>query len=107
MRDGRPISYRASIVIGADGPSSRVIRSVYPNYRKQIPWFMVGQKFHRIIDCPLDDEYFHFWFHPDLGFYTWSHARGGRQIVGVGFSRGENLNRRHKKFVEYKKSNYR
>jgi hypothetical protein len=40
-------------VIGADGPSSLVVRAVYPDYTKQIPWFFVGQKFHEIIDCPL------------------------------------------------------
>ena len=77
--------FRARFVIGADGPDSRVVRAVYPNYTKQIPWFLVGQKFHEIVDCPLDPDYFHFWFHPNLGHYTWSHARDGRQIVGVGF----------------------
>ena len=34
-------------------------------------------------------DYFHFWFHPGLGHYTWSHARDGHQIVGVGFKRGD------------------
>ncbi|MBN2063061.1 MAG: NAD(P)/FAD-dependent oxidoreductase [Deltaproteobacteria bacterium] len=101
QKETETLQYRARVVIGADGPTSRVIRSIYPHYRKQIPWFVVGQKFHDIVECPLDDEYFHFWFHPGLGFYTWSHARGGKQIVGVGFPRGENLNVRHQKFVEY------
>ena len=62
--NGEPIDYRARQVIGADGPSSLVIRSIYPDYPKQIPWFFVGQKFHDVIECPLDDDYFHFWFHP-------------------------------------------
>ena len=100
-KDGRIIQYRARYVIGADGPYSSVTRKVYPNYTKQVPWFVVGQSFHEIIECPLDDEYFHFWFHPDLGYYTWSHARDGRQIVGIGILKGENFRRRNKKVVEY------
>jgi len=100
-REGEPLRYRARWVIGADGPSSLVIRALYPDYPKQIPWFFVGQKFHDIIDCPLDPDYFHFWFHPALGHYTWSHARDGRQIVGVGFKRGDNFARRHENVVRY------
>ena len=100
-RQGEPVEYRARQVIGADGPSSLVIRSIYPDYPQSIPWFFVGQKFHDIIDCPLDPEYFHFWFHPGLGHYTWSHARDGRQIVGVGFKRGDNFARKHENVVNY------
>ena len=94
-KHGEPVEYRARHVIGADGPSSLVVRAVYPDYTKQIPWFFVGQKFHEIIDCPLSADYFHFWFHPGLGHYTWSHARDGRQIVGVGFKRGDNFAKKH------------
>jgi flavin-dependent dehydrogenase len=98
---GADVSYRARHVIGADGPSSLVIRSIYPQYPKQIPWFFVGQKFHDIVECPLDMQYFHFWFHPELGHYTWSHARDGQQIVGVGFKRGDNFDERHRNVVRY------
>ncbi len=100
-KNGEPVEYRARQVIGADGPSSLVIRAIYPDYPKQIPWFFVGQKFHDIIDCPLSADYFHFWFHPGLGHYTWSHARDGRQIVGVGFKRGDNFARKHENVVNY------
>ncbi|MBA4386367.1 MAG: hypothetical protein C0404_00190 [Verrucomicrobia bacterium] len=100
-RGGRAIRYRARFVIGADGPGLAVAREIYPDYAARLPWFVVGQKFHRIIDCPLDDKYFHFWFHPELGHYTWSHARDGRQIVGVGFSKGGNFDVRHQRVVEY------
>jgi len=100
-RQGEPVKYRARQVIGADGPSSLVIRAIYPDYPQSIPWFFVGQKFHDIIDCPLDEEYFHFWFHPGLGHYTWSHARDGRQIVGVGFKRGANFAHKHENVVRY------
>lgn len=100
-RNGEPLEYRARQVIGADGPSSLVIRSIYPDYPQSIPWFFVGQKFHDIIDCPLDPDYFHFWFHPGLGHYTWSHARDGRQIVGVGFKRGDNFAKKHENVVRY------
>jgi menaquinone-9 beta-reductase len=93
--------YRARFVIGADGPDSKVRRAVYPDYPQQIPWFFVGQKFHEILECPLDPDYFHFWFHPELGHYTWSHARDGRQIVGVGFPRGGNFDRSHQGVVDY------
>ncbi|MFC1820834.1 NAD(P)/FAD-dependent oxidoreductase [Thermodesulfobacteriota bacterium] len=105
-KGNRPISYRARIVIGADGPNSRVIRSIYPGYRKQIPWFVVGQKLHDIIECPLDEDYFHFWFHPNLGNYTWSHLRNSRQLVGVGFPQGENFNNRHQRVVDYLKKSH-
>lgn len=101
MRDGQPVSYRAAFVIGADGPSLSVVKALYPEYARRIPWFVVGQKFHSIIECPLDDRYFHFWFNAELGHYTWSHARDGRQIVGVGFLRGENFDIRHRRVVEY------
>lgn len=98
---GETRRYRARFVIGADGPDSRVVKAVYPNYNGQIPWFLVGQKFHEILECPLDPDYFHFWFHPQLGHYTWSHARDGRQIVGVGFPKGGNFNQYHQKVVDY------
>lgn len=95
------VKYRAGVVIGADGPNSHVIQSVYPEYQKQIPWFVVGQRFHGIVECPLDPDYFHFWFHPDLGYYTWSHARDGRQIVGNAFDMGDDFNARHRNVVDY------
>jgi flavin-dependent dehydrogenase len=100
-RDGADITYRARYVIGADGPSSRVVRALYSDYPKRTPWFMVGQKFHRIRSCPLDPAYFHFWFHPALGHYTWSHARDGRQIVGVGFPVGGNVHHVHRRVASY------
>jgi len=100
-QNGEPVTYRTKQVIGADGPSSPVIRAIYPDYPQTIPWFFVGQKFHEIIDCPLDQDYFHFWFHPGLGHYTWSHARDGRQIVGVGFKTGENFSRKHQVVQQY------
>jgi len=100
-KGGEPVKYQARYVIGADGPQLRVARAIYPEYPKQIPWFFVGQKFHEIVECPLDEEYFHFWFHPKLGHYTWSHARDGRLIVGVGFKRGDNFHKRHDNVVKY------
>ncbi len=95
------ITYKARWLVGADGPSSPVLRAVYGNSYKLNPLFFVGQKFHKIIDCPLDPQYFHFWFHPDLGKYVWSHARDGQQIVGVGFKRGDNFDARHRRVVAY------
>ncbi len=100
-KNGEPVEYRARYVIGADGPSSPVTRAIYPDYPQSIPWFFVGQKFHEIIECPLDEQYFHFWFHPGLGHYTWSHARDGREIVGVGFKRGDNFAKKHLNVVNY------
>jgi len=94
---GKPITIKARYVVGADGPSSKVIPSLYPRYQRSNPWFFVGQKFHRIIKCPLDPDYFHFWFHPDLSHYTWSHARDAMQIVGVGFPLGSNFSEVHRK----------
>ena len=98
---GEEVTYRARFVIGADGPTSSVIRAVFPDYPGRIAWFMVGQKFHDIDSCPLSPEYFHFWFHPELGHYTWSHARDGRQIVGVGFDVGGNFHQAHAKVEAY------
>ncbi len=100
-RNGEPLTYDARYVIGADGPRLAVVKSLYPEYAKSIPWFVVGQKFHAIKECPLDEEYFHFWFDPGLGHYTWSHARDGRQIVGVGFRSGEVFDTKHARVVEH------
>ncbi|NUN50320.1 MAG: NAD(P)/FAD-dependent oxidoreductase [Candidatus Brocadiae bacterium] len=100
-RRGRPEQIRARWVVAADGPTSMVVKAVYPGYQETIPWFMVGQKFHDIVRCPLDTRYFHFWFHPGLGHYTWSHARDGRQIVGVGFDVGHNFDAAHRNVVRY------
>jgi flavin-dependent dehydrogenase len=100
-RGQEDVAYRARFLIGADGPNSAVVRAAYPGYRQRIRWFMVKQHLHEIIECPLDSRYFHFWFHPDLGYYTWSHLRGGRQIVGVGYEAGENLEARHAKVLQY------
>jgi len=100
-RDGREVCYEARFVIGADGPKSAVTRALYPDYQKSIPWFMVGQKFQKIIECPLDREYFHFWFNPELGHYTWSHERNSQQIVGVGFPLGRNLHKAHENVERY------
>ena len=100
-RAGGPTTYRARVVIGADGPSSPVIRAILPEHPKRIPWFFVGQKFHPIESCPLDPDYFHFWFHPQLGHYTWSHGRDGKQIVGVGFDAGGSFHDTHQRVVNY------
>ncbi len=97
-------TYTARWLVGADGPSSPVVRSMYPKPFQtgpESPLFFVGQKFHKIIDCPLDPQYFHFWFHPDLGRYVWSHARDGQQIVGVGFEVGQNFDEAHLKVQSY------
>ena len=105
-RAGEPVRFRARQVVGADGPISAVVRALYPEWPAQVPWFMVGQKFHEIVRCPLDPEYFHFWFHPKLGYYTWSHARDGRQIVGAGFDKGGNFNDAHAQVVDYIRDNH-
>jgi flavin-dependent dehydrogenase len=99
-------TYRARWVVAADGPTSPVVRRLYSNYPQRIPWFMVGQKFHRIKKCPLDPQYFHFWFHPHLGHYTWSHERDDRQIVGVGFDVGRNFHTEHQNVVDYLRANH-
>jgi len=100
-KGGATFEVRCKYLIGADGPVSPVLKSLYPTYHQDIPMFFVGQKFHEIIDCPLDEKYFHFWFHPDLGHYTWSHARDGRQIVGVGYKVGEKFHDRHRYVAQY------
>ena len=100
-RDKETLRLHARYVIGADGPNSSVVRALYPGYRNSIPWFTVKQFFHQIIDCPLDEDHFHFWVHPELGYYTWSHRRDGGQIIGVGYEAGDNLEARHDKVIRY------
>ncbi|MFC1522869.1 NAD(P)/FAD-dependent oxidoreductase [Elusimicrobiota bacterium] len=103
---GKEIIYKTRYLVGADGPQSRVTSSLYPRYPKSIPWFFVGQKFHKIIECPLSPEYFHFWFHPHLSNYTWSHVRENRQIVGVGFPQGASFNEVHGRVEKYLRENH-
>ena len=105
-KDGSPVIYKARVVIGADGPNSPVRSALYPDYNKQIAWFVAAQKVHKIIECPLDADYFHFWINPELGHYTWSHARDGLQIIGVGFRRGGNVDEYHKRVVAYLKEKH-
>ncbi len=93
--------YRARYLIGADGPNSKVVSTLYPEYRDAITWFTVKQHLHEIIDCPLDPKYFHYWFHPGLGYYTWSHLRNGRQIIGVGYEADDDFSTRHAKALRY------
>ena len=93
--------YRARFLIGADGPNSKVVSTLYPGYRESIKWFTVRQHLHEIVDCPLDPEYFHFWLHPGLGYYTWSHLRNGKQIVGVGHEANDDFSARHVKVLNY------
>ncbi|MDA8101072.1 MAG: NAD(P)/FAD-dependent oxidoreductase [Nitrospiraceae bacterium] len=93
--------YRARYVIGADGPNSKVVSTLYPGYRDRITWFTVKQHLHEIIECPLDPEYFHYWFHPALGYYTWSHLRNNRQIVGVGYEANHDFRERHERALRY------
>jgi len=100
-RDKETLRLRARFVIGADGPNSSVVRCLYPGYRHSIPWFTVKQFFHPIIESPLDEEYFHFWVHPELGFYTWSHRRDEGQILGVGYEAGDDLEARHERVMYY------
>ena len=100
-RDKEDMELTARFVIGADGPNSAVVRTLYPGYAKRMPWFAVKQFYQEIIECPLDPDYFHFWVNADLGFYTWSHLRGGRQILGVGYGAEDNLNRRHEIVSRY------
>jgi flavin-dependent dehydrogenase len=93
--------YHARYVIGADGPNSKVVTTLYPAYRDRITWFTVKQHLHEIIDCPLDREYFHYWFNPELGYYTWSHLRNGKQIVGVGYEANDDFSARHANALRY------
>jgi flavin-dependent dehydrogenase len=54
----------------------------------------------------LTGNYFHFWFHPGLGHYTWSHERNEQQIVGVGFPAGGNLHKAHENVEKYLKEKH-
>ena len=46
-KGGDTLTFRARHVIGADGPSSIVRRSIYPEYNKEIPWFLSARSFMR------------------------------------------------------------
>ncbi|MEJ1958340.1 MAG: FAD-dependent monooxygenase [Nitrosomonadales bacterium] len=46
-KNGEPVEYRARQVIGADGPSSPVVRAVYPNIRSRFHGFLWDRSFMR------------------------------------------------------------
>jgi flavin-dependent dehydrogenase len=98
--DGDEIVYRAKYVIAADGPRSDVVAKLYPAFRDSIPWFVVGQKYYDA-DLELDPQWFHFTINSQLGFYTWTHAENGSQIVGYTGEHGDPWPNGHATAVEY------
>ena len=76
------ITYKARWLVGADGPSSPVLRAIYGNTYKLAPMFFVGQKFHTIKECPLDPQYFHcLLYTSDAADERSSVDLGGRRII--------------------------
>lgn len=102
---GEPLAYEARNVIAADGPCSRVVQALYPGYKQEIHWFVVGQKYYRG-HLDLDPDYFHFVISSDLGYYVWSHPENGCQIIGSTCRHGDNWARCHDKVVDYFRQNH-
>ena len=98
--DGEEVVYRAKYVIAADGPRSDVVAKLYPAFRDSIPWFVVGQRYYDA-DLSLDPQWFHFTINSKLGYYTWTHAENGSQIVGYTGKHGDAWPKGHATAIEY------
>lgn len=99
-RAQEPVTYRAKYVIAADGPRSSVVTKLFPRFRDQIYWFVVGQKYYRG-ELRLDPDYFHFTIHPRLGYYNWTHPENGCHIVGYTCRHGDSWPDGHARVVDY------
>ena len=91
---GELIQFQAKMMVGADGPRSTVVKKMYPDYQKKMPWFFVLQKYYRA-ETDLSEEYFHFLIDGTLGHYPWSHIESGQWIVGAGGFASDNMTLRH------------
>lgn len=89
-----PVEFRASILVGADGPRSTVVKALYPAYREHLHWFFVLQKYYKA-RVDLSEEYFHFFIDGSLGHYPWTHIESGEWIVGAGGFAADDMTQRH------------
>jgi len=96
---------RVKYLVAADGSNSRAVWRMFPEARKGLP-MTGGIQIHYRGKIDLDPEYYHVFFYPGLGFYTWASVKDGLIWIGNA-GMGENKPARlHEKYLEMLKKNY-
>lgn len=98
-------SFNAHYVVGADGYNSRSVKQVIPEAYKGIPWSSCLQLHYRG-EIDIDSEYFHMFFHQEIGFYAWANIKDDHIHVGVGILGNRKINRYFNNFVTLLEKNY-
>ena len=89
-RAGRRRVLRAAHVVGADGGPSGVVRTLAPEIHRSVPWAVAYQCFYRG-SVDLEPGYFHTFFCPGMGVYTWLTFKDAFLLIGTAVLRGHKL----------------
>ncbi len=83
-KDGRitRIVLRSRYLVAADSSNSRAVRLMLPEAVRGLPW-ATGIQLHYQGRIRIDPDYFHAFFHRDVGVYAWANVKDGRILVGV------------------------
>ncbi len=73
---------RSKYVVAADSSNSRAVRLMLPEAVRGLPW-ATGIQMHVQGGIRIDPDYFHAFFHRDVGVYAWANVKDGRILVGV------------------------
>jgi flavin-dependent dehydrogenase len=100
---GKPFEVTAQYVIGADGGTSKVRRTVFPEVDKKITWFpCYEQWYHGTVD--LDPNWFYGFLDPKFtGFYSCFYIKDDIFIQVTCGRKGDSIKQLHKNLFEHLK----